>query len=50
MSQRPKISNLRESGNVEQDSDIVMLLYRDRYYDREDGEDGIEVDVAKHRN
>lgn len=47
---RPSLNHLRESGNVEQDIDIAMLLYRDKYYDREDGEEGIEVDVAKHRN
>ncbi|MBO0684429.1 MAG: replicative DNA helicase, partial [Candidatus Dormibacteraeota bacterium] len=49
---RPILSDLRESGSIEQDSDIVMFLYRDDYYNREKSEKpGIaEVIVAKHRN
>ncbi len=49
---RPILSDLRESGSIEQDSDIVMFLYRDEYYNREKSEKpGIaEVIVAKHRN
>lgn len=50
---RPMLSDLRESGALEQDADIVMFLYRDEYYQREKGESGqekIEVDIAKHRN
>ena len=49
---RPILSDLRESGSIEQDADIVMFLYRDEYYNREKSEKpGIaEVIVAKHRN
>ena len=47
---RPMLSDLRESGAIEQDADIVMFLYRDGYYD-EASEDGniAEVILAKHR-
>jgi replicative DNA helicase len=49
---RPILSDLRESGSIEQDADLVMFLYRDEYYNREKSEKpGIaEVIVAKHRN
>jgi len=49
---RPILSDLRESGSIEQDADIVMFLYRDDYYHRDKSEKpGIaEVIVAKHRN
>ncbi|HZU18567.1 MAG TPA: replicative DNA helicase [Candidatus Dormibacteraeota bacterium] len=49
---RPILSDLRESGSIEQDADIVMFLYRDDYYNREKSEKpGVaEVIVAKHRN
>jgi replicative DNA helicase len=49
---RPILSDLRESGGIEQDADVVMFLYRDDYYNREKSEKpGIaEVIVAKHRN
>jgi replicative DNA helicase len=48
---RPSLADLRESGAVEQDSDVVILLYRDDAYDRESPEAGtIEMIVAKHRN
>ena len=48
---RPQLSDLRESGAVEQDADIVILLHRDDYYDKESSSAG-EADfiVAKHRN
>jgi replicative DNA helicase len=48
---RPQLSDLRESGAIEQDSDIVILLHRDDYYDKESPRAG-EADfiVAKHRN
>ncbi|GAK47509.1 DNA helicase [Secundilactobacillus oryzae JCM 18671] len=36
---RPVLSDIRESGSIEQDADIVSFLYRDDYYEREDGED-----------
>ena len=49
---RPILSDLRESGSLEQDSDIVMFIYRDEYYNGEESEQqGLaEVIVAKHRN
>lgn len=48
---RPVISDLRESGAIEQDADIVILLYRDDYYNKDSEEKGIaEAIIAKHRN
>ncbi len=48
---RPRLSDLRESGAIEQDADVVCMLYRDDYYYPESPDRGIaEVDVAKHRN
>jgi replicative DNA helicase len=49
---RPILSDLRESGAIEQDADLVGFLYRDEYYNQEDSEDpgGAELILAKHRN
>ncbi|MGV3719943.1 MAG: replicative DNA helicase [Actinomycetota bacterium] len=59
---RPMLSDLRESGSIEAEADIVMMLYRSRYYNRDDGDgtaepppgqewlEESEVIVAKHRN
>ncbi len=48
---RPILSDLRESGAIEQDADIVMFLYRDDYYNPETEKKNIaEVILAKHRN
>src|SRR5215207_3848538 len=49
---RPILSDLRESGSIEQDSDVVVFIYRDEYYnpDETDQQGLAEVIVAKHRN
>ena len=55
-SKRPQLSDLRESGSIEQDADLVLFLYRPEYYGMtEDSENNsltgfTEVIVAKHRN
>ena len=48
---RPILSDLRESGSIEQDADVVAFVYRDEYYNEESDQQGLaEVIVAKHRN
>ncbi len=56
-SHRPMLSDLRESGSIEQDADVVMLMYREDYYDRQKGDvmgnanaSKVEINIAKHRN
>jgi len=48
---RPLLSDLRESGNIEQDADLVMFIYRDDYYNKESERPGeADLIIAKHRN
>ena len=48
---RPMLSDLRESGSIEQDADLVMMIYRDEYYNPDTPDRGItEVSIVKHRN
>lgn len=48
---RPVMSDLRDSGNIEQDADVICFLYRDSYYDKEaENEDLLELIISKHRN
>lgn len=54
---RPMLSDLRESGAIEQDADVVMMLYRDAYYNEaakeeaeKNGTETLEINIAKHRN
>ena len=51
---KPQLSDLRESGSIEQDADIVMFLYREAYYDKDkekqEETEVIDLSIAKHRN
>ncbi len=47
----PQLSDLRESGSIEQDADIVMMMYRDDYYNEDSDRQGIaDIFIRKHRN
>lgn len=50
---RPKLSDLRDSGNIEQDADLVVFVYRDAMYNKKEDNPAkniAEIDIAKHRN
>jgi replicative DNA helicase len=47
---RPVLSDLRDSGGLEQDADIVMMLYREHVYNKQAKEHEAELNIVKHRN
>ncbi|MBI5308220.1 MAG: DnaB-like helicase C-terminal domain-containing protein, partial [Planctomycetes bacterium] len=47
---KPRMSDLRESGSIEQDADVIMLLHREDYYDPEKKDGTAELIIAKQRN
>lgn len=47
---RPMMSDIRESGSVEQDADVILFLYREAYYDKESYDNTLDIIVSKNRN
>ncbi|WP_251033574.1 DnaB-like helicase C-terminal domain-containing protein [Bacillus sp. ISL-75] len=47
---RPMMSDIRESGSVEQDADVILFLYRESYYDKDTDNHSLEIIVSKNRN
>lgn len=47
---RPMMSDIRDSGSVEQDADTIIFLYRDKYYNKDVDDDTLEMIIAKNRN
>jgi replicative DNA helicase len=44
------MSDIRESGSVEQDADVILFLYLERYYDKNSDDSSLEIIVSKNRN
>lgn len=47
---KPMMSDIRDSGSVEQDADVIMFLYREKYYKKESNDNTLELIIAKNRN
>ncbi|WP_311315705.1 DnaB-like helicase C-terminal domain-containing protein [Neobacillus niacini] len=47
---RPMMSDIRESGSVEQDADVILFLYREANYDKDTQDRSLEIIVSKNRN
>ncbi|MCM3667880.1 DNA helicase [Mesobacillus maritimus] len=47
---RPLMSDIRESGSVEQDADVILFLYREAYYEKESQDHSLEIIISKNRN
>ena len=47
---RPRMSDLRESGSIEQDADVIVLIHREDYYDQSKNPGKVELNIAKQRN
>ncbi|MCS0543547.1 DnaB-like helicase C-terminal domain-containing protein, partial [Aeromonas veronii] len=47
---RPMMSDIRESGSIEQDADVILFLYREKYYDKNTENPFLEIIVSKNRN
>jgi replicative DNA helicase len=47
---RPMMSDIRESGSVEQDADVILFLYREAYYNKESEDHSLEIIISKNRN
>ena len=48
LDKRPQLYDLRDSGRIEEDADVVLFLYRDNYY-QDDADDTVEIGIAKQR-